>query len=99
LALGLRSFQGQYTTEVNLLMAASLVVILPCIVLFFFAASLGPITLVSAISITIPLVVLLFATVISRLWPKVLAEEIDAKTMGLKVLAIALIVVGIYLIL
>ncbi|MFB9279379.1 carbohydrate ABC transporter permease [Cohnella cellulosilytica] len=37
LALGLRSFQGQYTTEVNLLMAASLVVILPCIVLFFFA--------------------------------------------------------------
>jgi multiple sugar transport system permease protein len=37
LALGLRTFQGQYTTEVNLLMAASLVVILPCIVLFFFA--------------------------------------------------------------
>lgn len=37
LSLGLMSFEGQYTTDINLLMAATLVVILPCIVLFFLA--------------------------------------------------------------
>lgn len=35
LALGLQSFVTQNTTEMNLLMAASLVVIAPCIILFF----------------------------------------------------------------
>jgi len=35
LALGLQTFQGRYVTKVNLLMAVSLVVILPCIILFF----------------------------------------------------------------
>ena len=35
-ALGLRAFQGEYGTEWNLLMAASLVVMLPVLLLFFF---------------------------------------------------------------
>lgn len=35
LALGLRAFVSEYTSDTNLLMAASLVVILPCIILFF----------------------------------------------------------------
>lgn len=35
LALGLRLFMNDHSTETNLLMAASLVVILPCIILFF----------------------------------------------------------------
>lgn len=37
LALGLRAFQGEYGTEWNLLMAASLVVMLPPLLLFFVA--------------------------------------------------------------
>lgn len=37
LALGLRSFQGQYGTDNHLLMAASLVVLLPCLIIFIFA--------------------------------------------------------------
>lgn len=37
LALGLRSFQGEYGTDWNLLMAASLVVMTPPLLLFFFA--------------------------------------------------------------
>ena len=37
LSLGLRLFQGQYSTKYSLLMAASTVVTLPIIVLFFFA--------------------------------------------------------------
>ncbi|MCA9436652.1 MAG: carbohydrate ABC transporter permease [Candidatus Omnitrophica bacterium] len=35
LALGLASFQGQYSTDWNLMMAASLVVMAPCLLLFF----------------------------------------------------------------
>ena len=37
LALGLRFFQGQYRVEWTLLMAASLVVLAPCVILFFIA--------------------------------------------------------------
>jgi ABC-type glycerol-3-phosphate transport system permease component len=37
LALGLRYFQGQDRVEWTLLMAASLIVVLPCIVIFFVA--------------------------------------------------------------
>ena len=37
LALGLASFQGQYATDWNLMMAASLVVMAPCLILFFCA--------------------------------------------------------------
>ena len=39
LTLGLAGFQGTYSTDTNLLMAASIVIILPCIVLFFCAQS------------------------------------------------------------
>jgi multiple sugar transport system permease protein len=35
LSLGLASFQGQYSTDWNLMMAASLVVMTPCLVFFF----------------------------------------------------------------
>lgn len=37
LPLGLAGFQGTYSTDTNLLMATSLIVILPCIILFFCA--------------------------------------------------------------
>lgn len=37
LTLGLAGFQGTYSTDTNLLMAASIIVILPCIILFFCA--------------------------------------------------------------
>jgi len=40
LALGLRAFQGEYGTDWNLLMAASLVVMLPVLLLFFLPATL-----------------------------------------------------------
>ncbi len=37
LAMGLRAFQDQYVTQWNLLMAASLMAIIPVVVIFFFA--------------------------------------------------------------
>lgn len=37
LALGLRFFQGQFSTDIHLLMAASTLVLLPCLVIFLLA--------------------------------------------------------------
>jgi len=68
------------------------------VIFFFYAASLGPITLVSTISITSPFVTLLAVLVISKFWPKILKEEIDRKTVSLKLVAIVLIFLGTYLI-
>jgi len=68
------------------------------IILFFYAASLGPITLVSAINITSPLFTLVFATLLSKHFPKILKEEIDRKTLALKSFAVLLICIGTYLI-
>ncbi|MBA7571098.1 L-arabinose transport system permease protein AraQ [subsurface metagenome] len=36
LSIGLASFQGRFFTDWNLMMAASLAVMLPCLVIFFF---------------------------------------------------------------
>jgi drug/metabolite transporter (DMT)-like permease len=68
------------------------------IILFFYAASLGPITLVSTIGIISPLFTLVFATLLSKYFPEVLEEEIDRKTLALKLFAVLLIFIGTYLI-
>jgi drug/metabolite transporter (DMT)-like permease len=68
------------------------------IVFFFYAAALGPITLVSTISIISPLFTFVFAILLSKHFPKILKEEIDRKTLALKLVALLLIFIGTYLI-
>jgi drug/metabolite transporter (DMT)-like permease len=68
------------------------------IIFFFYAASLGPITLVSTINIISPLFTLVFATLLSKHFPKILKEEIDRETLALKFFAVLLIFIGTYLI-
>jgi transporter family protein len=68
------------------------------IIFFFYAASIGPITLVSTTGLISPLFTLLFAILITKYLPKVLIEEIDRKTVALKLVAIILIVLGTYLV-
>ena len=68
------------------------------IIFYFYAASLGPITLVSTTALISPLCTLLFAILITKYLPTVLEEEIDTKTIALKLVAIILICVGTYLI-
>jgi drug/metabolite transporter (DMT)-like permease len=68
------------------------------IILFFYAASLGPITLVSTTGLISPLFTLFFAILITKYLPEVLEEEIDKKTVALKLVAIVLIFLGTYLI-
>ena len=68
------------------------------ITFLFYAASLGPITLASTIGLISPLFTLAFAILITKYLPKVLREEIDRKTVALKLVAIVLIFFGTYLI-
>ena len=68
------------------------------IIFFFYAASLGPITLVSTIGLISPLFTLFFAIFITKYLPKVLKEEIDRRTVALKLIAIVLIIFGTYLV-
>ncbi|TAL47594.1 hypothetical protein EPN87_02455 [archaeon] len=69
------------------------------IIFFFYAASLGPITLVSTIGITTPLAVLLLAIALSKFWPNVFKEEIDHRTLAFKFFGIAFVSIGTWLIL
>jgi len=68
------------------------------VILFFYAASLGPITLVAATSLITPLFTLFFAILMTKYLPSILKEEIDRKTVALKFLAIILIIFGTYFI-
>jgi len=68
------------------------------IVIFFYAASLAPVTLVSTLSIMTPLVILLMSLFVSKFFPRFFKEQIDKKTVALKLLAIVLIFLGTYLI-
>lgn len=68
------------------------------IIFFFYAASVGPITLVSTTNLISPLLTLFFAVLITKYLPKVLKEEIDRKTVASKLVAIFLIIFGTYLV-
>lgn len=67
-------------------------------VLYIFAASIGPITLVNALSSLQPLFVLLFAVVISIAYPKILYEELKKSSIALKLFGIIFIIISAYLI-
>ncbi|HVA83078.1 MAG TPA: DMT family transporter [Candidatus Aquilonibacter sp.] len=66
--------------------------------LYIFAASVGPVTLVNALTSTQPLFVLVFATLISAIYPKFLKEELKGSNLILKFIAVILIIVSAYLI-
>jgi len=68
------------------------------IIFLFYAASLGPITLVSTLGLISPLFTLFFAILVTKYVPEVLKEEIDRGTVALKLVAIVLIIFGTYLI-
>lgn len=65
---------------------------------FTIATSLGYVSLVNAVSSIQPFFVLLFAIILSIFYPRILKEEIEKKTIVLKILAIVLMFIGILLI-
>jgi drug/metabolite transporter (DMT)-like permease len=103
--LGIRSVRRKFVAEARRL-GRNFALILACgslmwsvsIIFFFYAASLGPITLVSATGLISPLFTLFFAVLITKYLPKVLEEEIGRSTVSLKLVAIVLIVIGTYLV-
>lgn len=68
------------------------------LIFVFYAASLGPITLVSTTILLSPFFILLFTILITKYLPNVLKEEIDRSTVAMKLIAIVLIFVGTTLI-
>jgi hypothetical protein len=62
------------------------------------AASIGFVSLVSALSSIQPLFVLLFIVILSIFTPKILKEEIGKKTLLLKFIAIVLMITGAILV-
>ncbi|MFC2169502.1 EamA family transporter [Acidobacteriota bacterium] len=81
---------GVMTINEAFALAASLFIII--------AASLGPVTLVNALSSVQPFFVLFFAVFLSFLYPSILKEEIGKSTLLLKLLAIVLIISGVVII-
>jgi hypothetical protein len=64
------------------------------IFIFTIATSLGPVTLVNSIGALQPLFVLMMTLLFSMFLPHIMKEEIDRHTIFMKVIAIALLIVG-----
>ncbi|MFH0835944.1 MAG: DMT family transporter [Candidatus Micrarchaeota archaeon] len=60
------------------------------------AMSLGPATLVNALTATQAMMILVIAVALSVLKPDLLKEELSRKTIGIKAIAILLIIAGVY---
>jgi drug/metabolite transporter (DMT)-like permease len=103
--LAIPSVRRKFTSEVRelginfaLTLASGSIMWSLGLVFLFYAASLGPITLVSTTGLISPLFTLFFAILMTKYLPKVLKEEIDKKAVALKLVAIVLILLGTYLI-
>ena len=103
--LAMPSVRRKFTAEVRkltrnfaLTLASGSIMWSVSIVFFFYAASLGPITLVSTTALICPFFTLIFAFLITKYLPEVLEEETDRGAVALKLVAIVLIFVGTYLI-
>lgn len=105
LSFGIPSFRKSFVREIKhlkrsifLMLMLSTSVWLLGSIFFYYAVSLGPITLVSTISILAPFVTLMLAVFLSKFLPKILREEIDPITIALKIMAVFLIIFGTYVI-
>lgn len=83
--------------KLGLLIFSDMLSLVGCL-LFYIAASLGPITIIEAVRSTQPLFVFLFALIISVFYPKILKEQISKNTLLLKIIAILLMALGSYLV-
>ena len=80
------------------LLAASTVVTFAADVIGLFAITSGPVSLVSVIGVTQIMFLFLMTVFLSKYFPRVLKERIDRKALLTKLAAIALMIVGLYLV-
>jgi drug/metabolite transporter (DMT)-like permease len=84
--------------KIGIIIVAEQAVAYVSIFAYNYAIAHGPITLISSVGATQPLFVLLFATILSYRFPRVLREELTRMDVALKVLGLIAIFAGTYLI-
>jgi len=84
--------------QIGIILVAEQAVAYVSVFAYNYAIAHGPITLISSVGATQPLFVLLFATILSYLFPRVLREELTRMDIALKVLGLIAIFAGTYLI-
>jgi drug/metabolite transporter (DMT)-like permease len=84
--------------KIGIILVAEQAVAYVSVFAYNYAIAHGPITLISSVGATQPLFVLLFATILSFRFPRVLREELTKMDVTLKVLGLIAIFAGTYLI-
>ena len=84
--------------QIGVILVAEQAVAYVSVFAYNYAIAHGPITLISSVGATQPLFVLLFATILSYRFPRVLREELTKMDVVLKVLGLIAIFAGTYLI-
>ena len=84
--------------KIGVILVAEQAVAYVSVFAYSYAIAHGPITLISSVGATQPLFVLLFATVLSYRFPRVLREELTRMDLALKGLGLIAILSGTYLI-
>jgi len=84
--------------KIGIIIVAEQAVAYVAVFAYNYAIAHGPITLISSVGATQPLFVLLFATILSYRFPRVLREELTRMDIALKVLGLIAIFAGTYLI-
>jgi uncharacterized membrane protein len=84
--------------QIGVILVAEQAVAYVSVFAYNYAIANGPLTLISSVGATQPLFVLLFATILSFRFPRVLREELTKMDVALKVLGLIAIFAGTYLI-
>ncbi len=87
----------RFNKKIIILMILNTLIYLIGVLSFYFAASIGMISLVYAIVSTQPLFIFIYMLMMTRLAPKIVKERIDKSTIFLKIMAIFLIILGSWL--
>lgn len=85
------------STKAKLLLIISEVINSIAFIIYIVALSIGSVSIISALCVINPIFVFFLAVILSYWWPKVIKEQIDRQTILLKISAIILVGVGIYL--
>lgn len=80
------------------LLLAEIVLFVAVISIYYYAISIGPVSLVSTLGSTDGVFVFIYAIFFTKFAPQVIREAIDRKTLLTKASAIAIIVAGVFLI-
>ena len=84
----------RFNKKITVLMIINTLIYLIGVLSFFFATSIGMISLVYAIVSTQPFFIFIYMLIMSKIAPKIIKEKIDKSTIVLKLIAIFLIIIG-----